>query len=115
MLNPFPTLRYYTIHHTLLKSSLWIKRGKVDNSIKHYDALKYKFRQIGIYNAAKYLKINSCEILQLSSLSFNSDLPLMNQSTINYINLEIISIQQIDKANCSGNIIQEVCNINTNL
>ena len=90
-----------------------IKRGNVDNSIKYCDALRCKFRQIGIYSSTDYLKIDSCETLNL--LLSNSDLPLMRPFTIDYINSEIIFAQQINKATNSSNIIQEVCDNGTGL
>ena len=81
--------------------------------LKHYDALRCKFRQIEIYNLANYLRIDSCVTLNL--LLSNSNLPVMLPSITDYINYMIIDAEQINKETYSGNIIQEVCNINTDL
>ena len=44
--NNDPISETQVLHHALLKSSMRIKRGDVDNSIKHYDALRCKFQRI---------------------------------------------------------------------
>ena len=40
-------------------------------------------------------------------------LPLLYSSTIESINLELIFASQLQKSNFSGNVIEEVCNIDT--
>ena len=100
-------------HRALLKSSMRIKRGDVDNSIKHYDALWCKFQRIGIHNSTVYFRLNSSESLQL--LLSGHGLPMLYQSTIDSINLELIFAHQTQRANFSGNIIEAVCNIDTDL
>ena len=42
------------LNYALLRSTMRIKKDHVDNSIEHYDALRCKFREIGIYNLADY-------------------------------------------------------------
>ena len=64
-INDDPISSTQMLHHFLLWSFIRIKRDALDKSIKHYDALQCKFRQIGIYNSADYLRINSRDTLQL--------------------------------------------------
>ena len=89
------------------------KRDDVDNSIKLYDTLWCKFQQIGIHNSTNYFQLDSSESLQL--LLSSSGLPMIYQSTINSINIELIFAKQIQWADYSGNTIEEVCNVNTDL
>ena len=37
------------LNHILLRSSMRIKRGDIDNSVENYDALWCKLQQIGVY------------------------------------------------------------------
>ena len=90
-----------------------IKRGDVDNSIEYYDALWCKFQRIEIHNFTNYFRLDSNESLQLLLSSYG--LPMLYQSTIDSINLELIFAQQIQRADFSGNIIDAVCNIDTDL
>ena len=101
------------LHRALLKSSMRIKRSDVNNSIKHYDTLQCKFQRIRIHNSTNYLRLNSSESLQLLLLSHG--LPLLYPSTIESINLELIFASQIQQAGFSGNMIEEICNIDTDL
>ena len=99
--------------HGLLKSLMRIKKDNVDNPIEHYNALWCKFQQIGVHNSSNYFHLDSNESLQLLLASYG--LPIIYQSTINSINLELIFAQQIQRADFSGNIIEAVCNIDTDL
>ena len=54
--NDDPLYNTQVLHHALLRSSMRIKKGNVDNYIEHYDALWCKFREIGIYNLTHYSK-----------------------------------------------------------
>lgn len=68
------------LHHTLLTSSLRIKKGNVDNAITHYDVLWCKFRQIGIYNSTDFLDVGRRNVGSreaINSLLSNSDLPIL--------------------------------------
>ena len=112
-INDDPISETQVLHHALLKSLLRIKRGNIDNSIEHYDALWCKFQRIGIHNSIDYFHLDSNESLQL--LLSSSGLPIVYQSTINSINLELIFAQQIQRADYSGNIIKAVCNVDTDL
>ena len=80
-------------------------------SIEHYDALRCKFQRIGIHNSTDYFSLNSSESLQLLLSSHN--MLLLYPSTIKSINLELIFASQIQRSSFSGNIIKEVCNIDT--
>ena len=62
-INDDPIYETQVLHHTLLKSLMRIKRGDVDNSINHYDALWCKFQQIGIHNSTNYFRLDSNESL----------------------------------------------------
>ena len=101
------------LNHALLRSSMKRKKDHVENFIEHYDALGCKFREIGIYNLVEYSMVRALGSINLW-LS-NSKLPQLFTSTINFINEEIIIAQQIQRANYAGNVMKEVCNINTNL
>ena len=65
------------------------------------------------HNSTYYFRIDSSESLQL--LLSSSGLPMLYQSTIDSINLELIFAQQIQRADFSGNIIEAVCNSDTDL
>ena len=111
--NNDPISETQVLHHALLKSSMGIKRGDVDNSSKHYDALWCKFQQIGIHNSTDYFCLDSNESLQL--LLWSHSLPMLYQSTIDSINLELNFSHQIQRADFFSNIIEAVCNIDTDL
>ena len=89
------------------------KRGDVDKSIEHYDALRCKLQQIGIHNSIDYFNLDGVESLRLLLSSY--DLTMVNQSTINSINLELIFALQIRRADYHGSVIEEVCNIDIDL
>ena len=112
-INNNPISNTQVLHHALLKSLMRIKRGDIDNSIKHYDTLWCKFQRIGIHNSTDYFCLDSNKSLQL--LLSSSGLPMVYQSTIDSINLELIFAQQIQQADYSGNTIKAVCNIDTDL
>ena len=61
--NDNPLIPTKAFHHALLKSSMRKKRGDVDKSIDHYDALKCKLQQIGIHNSTDYLSLDGVESL----------------------------------------------------
>ena len=111
--NNNPISETHVLHRALIKSSMRIKRGDVDNSIKHYDALWCKFQRIGIHTSTDYFRLDISESLQL--LLSSHDLPMLYQSTIDSITLELIFAHQIQRADVSGNIIEAVCNIDTDL
>ena len=69
--------------HALLRSSMRIKKGHVDNSIEHYDALRYKLREIGIYNFADYSRLRALGSINLQLSKFK--LPQLFTSTINLL------------------------------
>ena len=112
-INDDPISNIQILHHALLKSSMRKKRGDVENSIKHYDALCCKFQQIGVHNSTDYFQFYNSKSLQL--LLSSSGLPMIYQSTIDSINLELTFTQQIQQADYSGNTIKEVCNVDTDL
>ena len=72
-----------------------IKKGNVDNSIEHYNILWCKYRDIGIYDTAHYLKARALGSINLQ-LS-NANLPELFTSTINYINEGIMVAQQYNE------------------
>ena len=80
-------------------------------SIKHYNALRCKFQQIGIHNSTDYFNLDSSSSLQL--LLTSHGLSLLYPSTIESINLELIFSSQIQRSSFSGNVIKEVYNIDT--
>ena len=88
-----------------------IKRGDINNSIEHYDALPGKFQQIRIHNFTDYFCLNRSESLQLLLLSHG--LSLIYPSTIESIILDFIFAHKTQWVSFSGNIIEEVCNIDT--
>ena len=90
-----------------------IHRGDIIKSIEHHDALRCKFQRIGIHNSTNYFSLDSSESLQLFLSSHN--LSLLYPSTIEFINLELIFSSQIQRASWYGNIIEEVCNIATDM
>ena len=79
------------LNHALLRSSMRIKKGHVDNSIEHYDALWCKFREIRIYNLVDYSRVRALGSINLR-LS-NSKLPQIFTSTIEFVNEETIIAQ----------------------
>ena len=87
-INDNPISDTQVLHHALLKSLMRIKRGDVDKSIEHYDAIRCNCQRIGIHNSTNYFRLDSNESLQL--LLSSSGLPMLYQSTINSINLELI-------------------------
>ena len=111
--NDDPISATNVLHSALLKSLMSIQRGDIMKSIEHYDALWCKFQQIGIHNSTDYFSLDSSESLQL--LLSSHGLPLLYPSTIESINLELIFASQIQGAGFSGNIIKEVCNIDTDM
>ena len=82
-------------------------------SIEHYDALRCKFQKIRIHNSTDYFNCDISSSLQLLLSSYC--LSLLNSSTIESINLELIFAPQLQKSSLSGNVIEEVCNINTDM
>ena len=51
-----PAIPIHTSKGTILVLFPWkIKKGHVDSSIEHYDALQYKFRENRIYNLEDFL------------------------------------------------------------
>ena len=92
-INDDPISNTQVLYHALLKFSMRKKRGEVDNSIKHYDALQCKFQRIGLHSSTNYFQLDSSKSLQL--LLSNSNLPMVYQSTIDSINLKLIFTQQI--------------------
>ena len=109
--NEEPISKTNILHCALLKSSLRILRGDTMKSIEHYDALRCKFQKIGIHNSTDYFNCDSSSSLQL--LLSSHGLPLLYPSTIESINLELIFASQLQKSSFSGNVITEVCNIDT--
>ena len=74
-INNDPISETQVLHHALLKSLMRIKRGAVDNSIEHYDALRCKLQQIVIHNSTDYFCLDSNESLQLLLSSYG--LPML--------------------------------------
>ena len=89
------------------------KRGDVDKSIDHYDAIKCKLQQIGIHNSIDYLNFDGDKSLRL--LLSSCDLTMVNWSTIKSINLELIFAHQNRWSSYHGSVIEEVCNIDIDL
>ena len=110
-INKDPISETKILHHALLKSSLRIHRGDIMKSIEHYDALRCKFQRKGIYNSTDYFNLDSSNSLQL--LLSSHDFSMLYPSIIDSINLELIFASQIQRSSFSGNIIEEVCNIDT--
>ena len=111
--NDAPITPTQTFHHALLKFLMRKKRGNLDKFIEHYDALRCKLQQIGIHNSIDYFNLDGTKSLRL--LLLNNDLKMVNQSTIDSINLELIYAQQIRQVKYHGSTIEEVCNIDTDL
>ena len=111
--NNTPISETNVLHCTLIKSSLRIHRGNVMKSIEHYNALWCKFQQIKIHNSTNYFNLDSSSSLQL--LLASRSLSLLYQSTIESINLMLIFVSQIQLSSFSCNIIEEVCNIDTDM
>ena len=111
--NADPISATHVLHRALLKSSMRIKRGDIDVSIEHYDKLRCQLQRIGIHNSTDYFRFDSNESLRL--LLSSHGLPMLYQSTFDSINLELIFAHQTQRADFSGNIIETVCNIDTDL
>ena len=94
-INDDPITPTQVFHHTLPKSSMRKKRGNVDKSIEHYNALRCKLQQIGILNSTDYFNLDSTESLRLLLSSY--DLTMFYQSTIGSINFKLIFAQQIQR------------------
>ena len=86
-INDNPISNTQVLRHVLIKSLMRKKKGDVDNSIEHYDTLWCKFQRIGIHSSTNYFQLDSSESLQL--ILSNSGLPMIYQSTIDFINLEL--------------------------
>ena len=108
--NNKPISETNVLHYALLKSSMRIHGGDIMKSIKHYNALWCKFQWIGIHNSTNYFGFDSSNSLQL--LISSHDLSMLYPSTIEFINLELIFVSQIQQS-FFCNIIKEVCNIDT--
>ena len=108
----------HILHHSFLTSSMKIKRGNLNNAIDYYDALLCKFRQIAIYNSTDFLdagshNVSNCRAINLLLSTYN--LPMLRHTTIEVITLDTHSAELVKRSKFSGNIIQEICCINTNL
>ena len=108
----------HILHHAFLTSSMRIKQGNVNHAINYYDALWCKFRQIGIYNSTDFLdagsrNVSNCRAINLLLSSY--DLPMLRPVTIEVITSDIHAAELVKRSEFSGNIIQEICGINTNL
>mmetsp|Transcript_27886 Transcript_27886/g.31344 ORF Transcript_27886/g.31344 Transcript_27886/m.31344 type:complete len:206 (-) Transcript_27886:155-772(-) len=104
--NDDPLTPTQTLHHALLKSSMRYKKGDVEKSIDHYDAVKCKLQLIWIFNATDYFNLDGVESLRL--LLSICDLTMFNMTTIESINLELIFAHQIRRSSYGGSVIEEV-------
>ena len=71
-----------------------------------------------IYNSTDFLDAGSRNVGNreaINSLLSSYDLPMLQSTTINFITMDIHSAALVKRSEFSGNIIQEVCGIITNL
>ena len=108
----------HILHHAFLTSSMRYKEGNVNHAIDFYDALRCKFRQIGIYNSTDFLDAGSRTVSNsraINMLLSDYNLPTLRPTMIEAITADIHVAKLVKRSEFSGNIIQDICGINTNL
>lgn len=101
------------LRHALLRTAVRIKNGCVENAIEHYDALRCKFRDIGVHNAADYAMAKTLSPLGINAQFGLYDIPKLRISTLVFIDEEIIIAQEIPREGYTNDTIKEVCKIDT--
>ena len=90
-----------------------LKRQDHNKAIEHYNAIRCKFCQIGIHNVIDYNSQRKNHAINYSLI--RSKLPTLHSYTFALIDSEILQASYIQDRTCSGDIVFEVCQIDTDV